>query len=87
MLGTVAWAIMNAFIIGAVWIGIALSRKVRRLTEEQERLEDDVARRQDQLAEVNARVALLEERLDFSERRLGAERQPAPLPNADPPRN
>lgn len=75
MLGTAAWAIMNAFIIGAVWSGIVLWNRQKRLDREQARLENEIVRRQDQLDEVNQRVAQLEERLDFSERLLTAERQ------------
>ena len=78
MLGTVAWALMNGLIIGAIWIGIVLTRRQRRLDDQSLRLERDAAQRQEQLEEVNQRVAELEARLDLSERLLNRERQPAP---------
>lgn len=78
MLGTAAWAIMNAFIIGAVWIGIVLWNRQKRLDGQQARLEDDILRRQEELEQMHGRLAELEERLDLSERLLARERQPAP---------
>ena len=78
MLGTAAWAIMNAFIIGAVWIGIVLWTRQKRLDGQQARLEDDILRRQEELEQMHGRLAELEERLDLSERLLARERQPAP---------
>lgn len=78
MLGTAAWAIMNAFIIGAVWIGIVLWNRQKRLDGQQARLENDILRRQQELEQMHGRLAELEERLDLSERLLARERQPAP---------
>jgi len=82
MVGTFAWAMMNGLIIGAIWIGIVLWNRQKRLDGEHARLEDEVARRDAQLDEVHQRVALLEERLDLSERLLTRPRdtQPAPPP-------
>ncbi len=78
MLGTAAWAIMNGFIIGAVWIGIVLWNRQKRLDGQQARLENDILRRQQELEQMHGRLAELEERLDLSERLLARERQPAP---------
>jgi uncharacterized membrane-anchored protein YhcB (DUF1043 family) len=81
MVGTFAWALMNALIIGAVLIGIVLWNRQKRLDREQVRLEDDITLRQEELEHVNQRVAELEHRLDMSERLLSRERQPAPRPD------
>ncbi len=78
MVGTFAWALMNGLIIGAVWIGIVLWNRQKRLDDQQARLEEDLARRQEQLEEMHQRVAQLEQRLDFSERLLTTERQSTP---------
>lgn len=80
MLGTVTWAIMNVFIVAAVWVGIVLVRRQRRLDDEQARLEHELARREEQLDLMNERVAQLEERLDLSERLLQRDRSEAIRP-------
>lgn len=80
MLGTVTWAIMNVFIVAAVWVGIVLVRRQRRLDDQQAKLEQELAWREEQLGLMNERVAQLEERLDLSERMLQQDRHEAIRP-------
>ncbi len=85
MLGFAAWAVINGFIIGAVWVGIVLFRRHQRAEREEARLDDEVAGRQAHLEDVNQRIAELEARTDFTEQLLTRQRdqQVAPPGRAD----
>lgn len=73
MLQIVLWALATGGITGAVWMGIVLMGRQKRLAREHRELLDDRQHTLDALEAVQRHVMELEDRLDFAERRL---RQP-----------
>jgi len=70
MLEVVLWALGTGGITGAVWVGIVLFDRQRRLAREHRELVEDRQRTLDELQAVSQRLIALEDRLDFAERRL-----------------
>jgi hypothetical protein len=70
----ILWALANGVIIGAVWIGIVMYERQKRINVRRESA-DELAARIDALEASEARVAELEERLDFNERLLHQHRE------------
>jgi F0F1-type ATP synthase membrane subunit b/b' len=70
----ILWALANGVIIGAVWIGIVMYERQKRINDRRESA-DELAARIDALEASEARVAELEERLDFNERLLHQHRE------------
>lgn len=70
----ILWALANGIIIGAVWIGIVMYERQKRINQRREGA-DELAARIDALEASEARVAELEERLDFTERLLHQHRE------------
>ena len=73
-MNVVLWALANGVIIGAVWIGIVMYERQKRINARRESA-DELAARIDALEASEARVAELEERLDFTERLLHQHRE------------
>ena len=73
----VLWALLTGGITGAVWVGIVMFGRQRRIDAARRDL-DDVNARLDDLDGAERRVAELEERLDFAERLL-AQKRAVPL--------
>ena len=73
----VLWALLTGGITGAVWVGIVMFGRQRRIDAGRRDL-DDVNARLDDLDGAERRVAELEERLDFAERLL-AQKRAVPL--------
>ena len=69
----VLWALLTGGITGAVWVGIVMFGRQRRIDAGRRDL-DDVNARLDDLDGAERRVAELEERLDFTERLLAQKR-------------
>lgn len=79
------WALGTGAVTGAVWVGIVLAGRQRRLLEQNRELLEDRQRSLDALDAVHRRVLEVEERLDFSQRLLAERRDftPAPPPPVD----
>ena len=70
----ILWALLTGGITGAVWVGIVMIQRQRRIDRGRRDL-DEMDARLDQLEGSERRVAELEERLDFAERLLTQKRQ------------
>jgi flagellar motility protein MotE (MotC chaperone) len=70
----VLWALLTGGITGAVWVGIVMYQRQRRIDHGRRDL-DEMDTRLDELEGAERRVAELEERLDFAERLLTQKRQ------------
>jgi hypothetical protein len=73
MLQILLWALATGGVTGAVWAGIILMGRQKRLAREHRELLEDRQRTLDALESVQHHVMELEDRLDFAERRI---RQP-----------
>jgi hypothetical protein len=80
MLQIVLWALATGGITGAVWVGIVLMGRQKRLASEHRELLEDRQRTLDALEAVQRQVMELEDRLDFAERRLRQPEQTHPTP-------
>jgi hypothetical protein len=70
----ILWALGTGLITGAVWIGVVMYERQKRINDRRESA-DELAARIDALEASEARVAELEERLDFTERLLTQHRE------------
>lgn len=77
------WALFTGGITGAVWMGIVLLSRQRRLASEHRDLLEDRQRVLDELEVLSDRVTEMQDRLDFAERHLASLAAPRVLP---PPR-
>jgi hypothetical protein len=70
MLQVIVWALVTGGITGAVWVGVVLFDRQRRLAQDHRELLEDRQRTLDELQAVSERLHSVEDRLDFTERRL-----------------
>ncbi len=80
MMQIVLWALATGGITGAVWVGIVLLGRQKRLASEHRELLEDRQRTLDALEAVQHHVMELEDRLDFAERRIGQPDENRSLP-------
>jgi hypothetical protein len=66
------WALFTGGITGAVWMGIVLLSRQRRLAAEHRELLEDRQRVLDELEVLSDRVNEMQGRLDFAERHLAS---------------
>lgn len=78
----VLWALFTGGITGAVWVGIVLFQRQRRLSVKTAELLEDRQRTLDELDVLTTRMAEMEERLDFAERNLRLNPPPSDTPDA-----
>lgn len=70
----VIWALLTGGITGAVWVGIVLLKRQRRIARLDPEQLDRMQQRVDELEDVGQRLVEAEERLDFAERLLQQQR-------------
>ena len=72
------WALLTGGITGAVWVGIVLVSRHRRVAERQHAVLEDAADQLEAADDLSARLMEVEERMDFAERKLLEQRRGAP---------
>ena len=79
MLNTILWALLTGGVTGAVWIGVVLLGRQRRLAAEHRELLEDRQSFLDELEAMETRLAATQERLDFVERHLASGSRADPI--------